>query len=127
LEVGKPENLIVTFNRTGFETTWLLGGNYTQKYIAAAAVDADDNVIGSTYVHDMGTRHPVLLASNIVSIAPPSTVTESHFDNIIMTAGGIMVFVAIFYGGFYFWRRHRASAGDVEKTTQYERVETRED
>lgn len=63
--------MITEADRTGFETTIELGPRDGSRYVAAAAVDANNEVLGSTVIYDMTTGKPAILSANIVSVEAP--------------------------------------------------------
>lgn len=69
--ISKYENMILEVDRTGFETTIELGPRDGFRYLAAAAVDANNEVLGSTVIYDMSTSKPAALSANIVSVQGP--------------------------------------------------------
>ncbi|UNI13912.1 hypothetical protein JDV02_000607 [Purpureocillium takamizusanense] len=68
--INNPQNLIATSPRLGFETAIFLGANHSNRYVAAAALATDGSVMGSTYVMDMETGKPVMVASGITTVHP---------------------------------------------------------
>ncbi|KFA77631.1 hypothetical protein S40288_08781 [Stachybotrys chartarum IBT 40288] len=75
------ENVVAVADRTGFETQISLGQDSTARYIGAAALTSDGAVLGSSFVIDMENGKPVLMASNINSVYPPTELDESPEPN----------------------------------------------
>lgn len=107
------ENVITSANRTGFETQIFLGDghNRTHRYVAAAALTAEGDILGSSYVYDMENGKPVILSSNITSVFPPASFHMSGGRVAVGThslgAGlGIMTLVVVgLYVARHFWVR----------------------
>ncbi|KAJ6446733.1 hypothetical protein O9K51_01506 [Purpureocillium lavendulum] len=98
MHINNPQNLIATSPRRGFETAIPLGANHTHRYVAAAALAADGSVLGSTYVIDMETGQPVMLASGITSVRG-WTLTEAvrpeSYETAAVAMGGVLVVLAV--------------------------------
>lgn len=108
-------------DRTGFETTIELGQRNGTRYVAAAAVDANNEVLGSTVVYDMQTGFPAVLLANITSVeeppAPPPTTSVSSYGAI---GGSVVAVAALGSILLWFWKR-KSKQDDVEKP-QYKPV-----
>ena len=74
-------------DRTGFETTIELGRQVGLRYVAAAAVDQNNVVLGSTVIYDMTTGRPALISSNIESVDQPPQDTPTPTPNPESAAG----------------------------------------
>lgn len=110
-------------NRTGFETEIYLGGNFTSRYMAAAAVTAEGEILGSTYVVDMANGKPIMMPSRITDL----NVLESQttFSGAASMLGGAVVIFGIVSAAMHYVRRRRQRLSDPEKA-RYKRVDTEE-
>ncbi|KAL9485268.1 hypothetical protein ACSS6W_004057 [Trichoderma asperelloides] len=72
--INNYTNLIAESPRQGFETVISLATkDIARRYLAAAAVSASGDVLGSTIVIDLGNDgQPAIVTSDIVSLKPPS-------------------------------------------------------
>ncbi|KAM5376294.1 hypothetical protein ACJZ2D_005665 [Fusarium nematophilum] len=64
------DNIVALANKTGFETEIFLGNRSSCRYLGAAALNKDGDILGSTFVIDMATGQPALMPSNIRDIWP---------------------------------------------------------
>ncbi|KAH7329480.1 ASST-domain-containing protein [Stachybotrys elegans] len=128
------QNVVTMANRTGFETQIYLGWNHTDRYIGAAALTANGEILGSSFVIDMENGKPVMMQAGIDSVFPPedkeppapseeapqqeSPVSSSN--NLGVAAGSIVAIALVFYVVRYFWRRRYSDAGEKGR---YKRVD----
>ncbi|KAI9166521.1 hypothetical protein HJFPF1_02628 [Paramyrothecium foliicola] len=124
--INGHENFIASANRTGFETEIYLGINSTHRYIGAAALTADGDIIGSSYVFDMENGMPVIMPSDITSVYPPSSPKASgdraealSAHNLTVGVGAVAALGLAFYVGRYFWVRRSSAGGEQGR---YKRV-----
>lgn len=116
-------NVVAVANRTGFETEIYLGGETSHRYLAAAAVTADGTILGSTFVIDMGTGQPCLMASHVTSIWPEMETTMTNFVLMGMIIGAIATVSTL---GRWFWRRRYHLHSWDSSVAKYERIEPEE-
>ncbi|VUC25397.1 unnamed protein product [Clonostachys rosea] len=113
LNISDYGNLHREAKRTGFETSIFLGSNSTSRFVGAAAVDKQGNVLGSSLVYDMQTGQPVLLKSSIDSVRPPQTkYYPKTLDSAGVIGGGVAAAVVVF--GLYMFRRRKCLPRDPE-------------
>ncbi|KAH7170043.1 ASST-domain-containing protein [Dactylonectria macrodidyma] len=120
------QNVIAIANRTGFETEIFLGGDKKHRYMAAAALAADGTILGSTFVIDVASGQPCLMASHVTSIWPVADDTMTKFVLVGMIIGAIATISTL---GRWFWRRryhlHAWDSGS-SGSAKYERLEPEE-
>ncbi|CAM1505125.1 Fc.00g107620.m01.CDS01 [Cosmosporella sp. VM-42] len=126
--INRHESLLIVSERAGFETEIQLG-NSTRRYMGAAALSKDGEVLGSTYVIDMANGRSAMMQSDITvdSVYPPppalpqSLGSDFDFSKLV---GAAAVALAVVGAVCYFCRR-RPRLGWTDKF-QYRRVNTEE-
>ncbi|KAI6783968.1 uncharacterized protein J7T54_001844 [Emericellopsis cladophorae] len=103
-------------DKQGFETVAFLGADARGQYVACAALDKDDQVLGASLVWDLATGQPVVVQSNIASV---KSVAQAASDSswglpsigicLVAVAGS---FVAVAW--YCYTRRRRSAGGDVQ-------------
>ena len=106
-KIDSYQNLVVEAPRSGFETAIHLPANLSRRYIGAAAIAANGDVLGSTHVIDMENGLPVTIASNISSIrAPVKTPVKADLGATGFQVGAaILALAGAVYLIHYGWRR----------------------
>ncbi|KAF5004220.1 hypothetical protein FDECE_9277 [Fusarium decemcellulare] len=115
------DNVVAWANKTGFETAIFLGNRTNCRYMGAAALGKDGEIMGSTFVIDMQNGQPVLMPSNINSIWPKSEPLVSPFGALIIA--GSLVSLGFVLARFFSRRLHWTTNYE---TTKYERIESEE-
>ncbi|KAH7162125.1 ASST-domain-containing protein [Dactylonectria estremocensis] len=103
-----------------------LGGSAKHRYMAAAALAADGTILGSTFVIDVASGQPCLMASHVTSIWPEADDTMTKFILVGMIIGAIATISTL---GRWFWRRrYHLHAWDTGSSSiaKYERLEPEE-
>ncbi|KAH7023972.1 ASST-domain-containing protein [Ilyonectria destructans] len=95
----------------------------SHRYMAAAAVTADGTILGSTFVIDMATGQPCLMASHVTSIWPEMETTMTNFVLMGMIIGAIATVSTL---GRWFWRRRYHIHSWDSSIAKYERIEPEE-
>ncbi|KAG9257191.1 ASST-domain-containing protein [Emericellopsis atlantica] len=103
-------------DRQGFETVTSLGADARGQYVACAALDKDDKVLGASLVWDLATGQPVVIQSNIASVktvAPTAADSSWGLPSIgVCLVAVVGSFVAVAW--YCYMRRQRRVGGDVQ-------------
>lgn len=122
--MDSPDNLVLQANRTGFETKIYLGSNFTSRYIGAAALTTEGEILGSTAVIDMANGKPVMMPSRINSFN--STPSKTTYGGTVGMLGGAFMAFGTVSAMVHFLYRRRLRMPDPEKA-RYKRVDTDEE
>lgn len=110
--------MVAVATSTAFETD--IGLNETTpRYIGAAAIGADGEVLGSTYVMDLHTGQPVMLSSGITRIKAPFRAPSVAAGAMGGTIFGVSM---LFYAFNYLKKRKENAAEVVEEAPRYSKV-----